>query len=170
MRSRSPVLILTIGVALAGLVVLNVAMSQVGKPPEPPQEAAQAAVGNDTPGPQAAPSGAPGELAELPPDHTVGPDGAVREVVVGWSWTPEVQADPNKVAAALRAVTAARPPGKVRFVNTDVHPNVPRGVSVDGRKIADLEPDGSVNPMIIVRAAAGVNAGPPGPPPGVPGP
>lgn len=84
-------------------------------------------------------------LSSLPPDATVGPANANTRIVVGWSWTPDVQADPNALADALQAARQMSEQGaQVRIVNTDAVPGAPRGVFVNKKKVFDFPAYGTV--------------------------
>lgn len=158
-KSKTPVFIAIIGFLLLGMVALNAAAGRFGKEPEapPPPEQAQQ---NEPAEPAAtAPETVGSELVRLPADSTTGPSSAPREIVIGWTWTPEVQADPSKVSAAIDQIKKAVPDAKVRVVNVDAVPTAPAGITVDGKTVAELAPDGSLNPQEAVHTiqeAAGV--------------
>lgn len=103
-----------------------------------------------TPAPDsAAPQGgsspeASAALMQLGPDKTLGAKGAKKIITVGWSWTPDVQGNPNKVWAGISALQKAAPDAQIRVVNTDAVPDVPDGVSVNGVVVIPPVPDGSL--------------------------
>lgn len=146
-RSRNTLLIAFVVAAVAVFVGLNTLIGRLAGTSEHSHEAeeAQAAVGdkNKT---NAAPATSDEQerdaLVRRPPDETIGPSNPSSDVVIGWSWTPEVQADPARLEQALAAARQGVPYVRVRIVNADAVPNAPRGIIVNGRKVQDLPPDG----------------------------
>ena len=150
MRTRTPILIVIVGMLLAMMVGLNVAASRFmgGREPE---EAAESKAEESKP--DAAPrTGAavegPNSLASLSPSWTTGPETAKDLVVVGWVWTPEVQANPALVHSGIMAVVDVVRAGsvRVRVVNVDAFPETPEGVSVNGKVVLPLGDDGGLRP------------------------
>ena len=155
MRGRTPFLILAIGILLLGIVALNVAAGRfAGGNPEQ-NEAAESAEEQKGSEPAQTPAAAELEgsgnaLVRLPPDTTMGPAEAAKEVVIGWVWTPEVQADPGKVSAAIEAVRKVVPGDvKVRIVNGDAAPDAPLGITVNGRTVRALPENGVLDPAQV---------------------
>jgi hypothetical protein len=149
-------------VAIVAMVMLN-SFIQRNNPEEQEkqaQEAAQkaAAVGAQkaTPAPMAShirPAPA-ADLSTLGEDAVIG-RGTGPEVTVRWSWTPAVQAEPNKVYAVVTALQKAAPGIRLHLVNADETPEEPLGVFVDGREIAPAAADGgiTVDPAVILKLA-----------------
>lgn len=151
--------------ALAGLVGLNVMSNQVR--PKTDQErqaeemerskAAQSPNPAATPTPAAVPSAPSGRTGVSLADpnalvlsgagSTLGSPDAKQEVVVGFSWTPEVQSDPTKVSNAVDALLKTLgSQGRVKIVNVDERPEVPEGVSIEGKVIVPAQNDGTIDP------------------------
>jgi hypothetical protein len=76
-------------------------------------------------------------------------------VVIGWSWTPEVQADPGRLEQALSAARQAVPYVRIRIVNADAVPGAPRGLVVNGKKVQELPADGFLKSGDIKWAVSG---------------
>ncbi|MES2464296.1 MAG: hypothetical protein V4671_27360 [Armatimonadota bacterium] len=146
--------------ALAGLVGLN-AMSNQMRPKSDHEieaeqrEQAKAAEPSPTasvaPAQSAEPSGGalsdPNSLVVSGQGSTIGAPEAKQEVVVGFSWTPEVQADPSKVSKAADALQKALGSQvRIKVVNVDANQEVPEGVSVGGRVIVPAQSDGVIDP------------------------
>ncbi len=145
MRSRTPFLILAIGLLLLGIVALNVAAGRFAGGRDEETEAAETAAENTEAAAPAPPRGAD-TLARLPVDSTTGPADARREVTIGWVWTPEVQANPAAVYDAVQAVRKAVPGDvKVRVVNADAVPDAPAGIIVNGQTVTELPPNGALD-------------------------
>ena len=161
MRPRTPILVLAVGILLVGIVLLNVLAARIApKSHEEEEQEQQAAAAKASEPPKTAPPAdagtgpsASGALVQLPADGTTGPADAKKTVVIGWTWTPAVQADPNKVSAAVEAVRKALPDAKIRVVNTDAVPDAPPGITVDGKTVLPLPPDGAIEPSQAVKAA-----------------
>ena len=159
-RSRNAVLIAIVVFAVAVFAGLNTAMGRLANGNDHSHEAeeAQTAVnenktgGAGEPGPGGPESAA---LARRPADETIGPATATNDVVIGWSWTPEVQADPARLEQALSAARQSVPYVRVRIVNADAVPGAPRGLVVNGKKVQDLPPDGFLNPGSVAWAVSG---------------
>ena len=155
MNSRNLLMMLAAVVGVGGIVMLNVAQNRSVSgntrvehdEDAPPAKSEAPQTEKPAPGGPAADS-----LANLPADSTVGPADAKHTVVVGWSWTPEVQADPSKVYNTVQALRKAAPDLKVRVVNTDAVPDAESGVVVDGKKVADTAPDGSLPQESVMQA------------------
>ena len=193
MSKGSPVvLILIVAIALGALAFLNGAFQGTDpKAEQPPAQqdkgAADKANEGGKPAPQAAAAGGE-KLVELGDDTTLGNKSAAKEMVVGYSWTPAVQADPSKVYKIVEQAQKGMPNARIRVVNVDAHPDVKAGISIEGKVIAAPEADGSFNmaPEVIRgiqqmmgRGGPSGMSGPPqkpgppgmsGPPPAPPGP
>lgn len=174
---RSPVLLILAGFAVAILIGLNVMSAQFRpKSDEELQKEAQdkaAAQASPTPSPAAPGAAAGSGLVSLSPDSKVGNTQAPEEVVLGFEWTPQVQADPNKVYQAVTMLQKAMPPvAHLRIVDVDLEPSVPEGISVGGKVIVPASADGSISlppPAVgALIAQLRMPGGPPGPPPGAP--
>ena len=149
MRLRTPVLILAIGILLLGIMALNLAAGRFAASDSEQSEAAEsAATGTENTAAEepAAPAGADA-LARLPADVTTGPPGAARQVIIGWVWTPEVQANPAAVYDAIEAVRKVVPSDvALRIVNADAVPDAPLGIVVNGKTVRQLPPTGALDP------------------------
>ena len=155
-RPRNTIFIIIVIFAIAVFAGLNVAMGRIGMDPEKArQEAAQAAAEKaasadkapNTPTPPGAPPSAP-----LPTDESMGPANAKDKIVVGWTWTPDVQGNPQALQAAVEAIRKAAPDAQVRVVNVDAVPDAPTGIVVNGQQAMELPDNG------IIEAAAAVPA------------
>ena len=104
-------------------------------------------------------------LMQLGPDKVLGAKTAKTTITVGWSWTPDVQGDPNKVWGAVKALQQAVPNAQIRVVNTDEVSGVPDGVSIGGSVVVPPAPDGGLpsDQATYKPLATGVPV-PPGPP------
>lgn len=145
-RNNTPAIVAVVGIALVGMAALN--RAQFENRPRTMQEMMEErdkAMASVPPSPSAAHESA-GPLLGISEDVAVGSKEASRVVTLGYSWTPEVQAEPSKAAEALQRLqkTLNRPetggPFDVRFrlVNTDVVRDVPEGVTCEGKHLADL--------------------------------
>ncbi len=145
-RNNTPVIVAVIGIALVGMVALN-RMQFESRPrtmAEMVEERDKAIAAAKAAPPEASAPTAP--LLGIPEDVTLGEKGAARVVTLGYSWTPEVQSEPEKAAEALRRLqttlssssSAAKPAVRFRLVNTDVVRDVPEGVTCEGQHLADL--------------------------------
>ena len=147
---RNTTLLIIAGFVIVIIVGLNILIGQIANPPtpgaetQPEQEAAADAPAAQTPPPTNG-SGGP-KLVELPAEATLGTPTAKNEVVLGWSWTPEVQANPGALEQTIAALSTAGRGAKVRVVNTDVVPGAPRGLVVNGKLALPLPPDGIIKP------------------------
>lgn len=184
-RRSSPALFIAIGMALAALVILNVATmrldpkyleQQAKLAAEKQAEAAAKAGGTNADAPPPA-TGSGHELVGLGPDAIIGPSTNTKhELLIGWEWTPDVQADPSKIYRAVEEIRKAIPQLRIRVVNADETPNVTRGVSLDGNLIAPMLPDGGVDGAPVMQhlqrvrnemfqgAEGGASSTPPPPP------
>jgi len=154
MRLSTPTFIIALAVLLLGMVGLNVADRRFA-PKTPEQEAAeQAAKAQKS---EAAPA-APSDLVRLPPEQTLGATNAKSEVVFGWEWTPEVQADPAQMQRVIETIQQAAPGAhvKIRVVNVDAVPDTPRGLSVNGKTILALPPNGLIEPPRLMQSLSSV--------------
>jgi hypothetical protein len=112
----------------------------------------------------AATSGAPpgsSNLASRPVDETLGSSSAQKNVVIGWSWTPDVQANPDAMERALAVARSVAPDARIRIVNTDAVPGAPSGVIINGRKVLDLPSTGLLSTDDVARAVGTSNGAPP---------
>jgi len=145
---RNNTLLIVAGFVIVIMVGLNILIGQIANPPAPGAETQPEAAG-DAPAAQTTPpangSGGP-RLVEMPAEATLGAPTAKNEVVLGWSWTPEVQADPGALEQTIAALGTAARGAKVRVVNTDVVPGVQRGLVVNGKLALPLPPDGIIKP------------------------
>jgi hypothetical protein len=163
--SNSPVLIAVVVVALGGLVGLNM-MANQARPKsdheiEAEQKAQAAAAASPSPAVAAsaapsAPGMPPGPAGTMSSDSnslvlagagsTLGAPEAKQEVIVGFSFTPEVQSDPSKVSNAVDALQKALGPmARIKVVNVDEKPDVPEGVSIGGKVIVPAKSDGTID-------------------------
>ncbi len=158
-RSRNTLLIVLVAVAVAVFAGLNMAIGRLAGTGEHDHEAEEtqaAAKQGDRSKGDAAPGGAEqSALARRPTDETIGPKDAKNDVVIGWSWTPEVQADPARLEQALAVAHPGAPYVRVRIVNADAVPDAPRGIVVNGQKVQDLPPDGLLKSGDIAWAVSG---------------
>jgi len=151
MRLSAPTFVVAVTVLLLGLVALNVVDRRFA-PKSPEEEAAAAQAAQATP--PSEPISSSGELVRLPAEETSGKPDAQTEVVFGWEWTPEVQAEPARMVAAIEALrTAARNADvKLRIVNVDLVPDAPRGLAVNGKTALALPPSGLVEPSQLAQS------------------
>ena len=137
---------------MAGLIGLNV-MSLKSTPKSDEelqaeaQEAAAAKQGSASP---AAPAdaGAPpgsGSLSDIGPAKLLGRVDASKEVIVGFNWTPAVQADPSKVYGVVQMLERVAPDVRIRVVDVDQVPAIPAGVSVGSQLMVAAQKDGSIS-------------------------
>lgn len=157
MRLRTPSLILTIGLLLLGIVALNVAASRFTPGDGHEQEEATAATGSGNAASKTPSGTAPADANELveaqrwlATEQVIGPPNAGRKVVVGWAWTPEVQANPARLYRSLRGLEDKNVDAQIRIVNTDIAPDTPPGVSMDGKTIMALPADGFIPEQAIL--------------------
>jgi hypothetical protein len=152
--NNSPVIIAIIAVALGGMVILNRAQYENRpKTSAELQEEAERAVAARMQASPAAPSSPTAEqplqeeLVSLPTEVEIGDAKSPRTVVLGYSWSPEVQSDPQRANAGLKSLrtlleqinTQATPPVHFRLVNTEVVRTQEPGVWIEGRFVRDLE-------------------------------
>ena len=142
-RPGNTVLIVIVVFAIVIFAGLNVAIGRLGDDKHSENEAAteQPAAEKAAPAPQPSPSAGGGPL---PTDESVGPANAPVKVVVGWTWTPDVQGNPQALQSAVEAVKKAVPGAQVRVVNVDAVPDVPQGIQVNGRTAMDLPENGII--------------------------
>lgn len=156
MRTRTPILLLIVGLLLAMMVGLNVAASRFTGGDEPEAAAESEAPENEparAPSSPAAMEGA-NSLARISPSWTAGAKDAKTEVVIGWSWTPAVQANPGSVHSAIMGIVESlrKDPVRVRAVNVDAFPETPAGVSLNGKLVVPLGTDGALSVETAVYA------------------
>lgn len=155
-RSRNTLLIALVVMAVAVFAGLNTMIGRLASAGEHSHEAEEAQAAADESNANTAPGAAEqSALARRPNDETIGPSDAKNDVVIGWSWTPEVQADPARLEQALAAARRGAPYVRVRIVNADAVPGAPRGLIVNGRKVQDLPPDGFLKSGDIAWAVSG---------------
>jgi hypothetical protein len=163
--SNSPVVLAVVVMAVAGLVGLNVMSNQVRPKTDHEIEAEQRerakAAASPTPAaasPAPAGKGEPSAMTSSDPNslvlagegNTLGSPSASQEVVIGFSWTPEIQADPSKVSGAVAALQQTLgSQGRIKVVNVDASPEVPEGVSIGGKVIAPAQNDGTIAPSAV---------------------
>lgn len=154
MRLSAPSFVVAIVVLLLGMVALNVADRRF-TPKTAEEEAAEQAQKSE-PSESAPP--APSALVGLPPEQITGPPNAQTEIVFGWEWTPEVQADPGRLYRAIEALqkAAGQTDIKLRVVNVDAVPGAPRGLSVNGKTVLELPANGLLEPPQLMRSVSGV--------------
>lgn len=153
-RNNTPVLIAVIALALGGMAILNRVQyenrprteAELKEELEAKQEASKPVSTATTS--LEVPSGQGEELFALSPEEHFGraEKEAERTVVLGYQWTPEVQADPQKAAEGLKSFREVL--GKMnqtvgskvhfRLVNVDILREQPSGIWLDGRFLSDL--------------------------------
>ncbi|WP_309707809.1 hypothetical protein [Armatimonas sp.] len=147
-KNNTALLLAVVGVCLGGMVILN--RAQFENRPKSENEIRQeeenkaaAAAPHQTQTYGDAPS-LEGELLGLPPDASFGTKGSNKVVTLGYSWSPEVQAEPQKAVDSLKELrtyldqVGARMNMRFRLVNTDVQREVPEGVSLDGKVLMEM--------------------------------
>ena len=145
-RNNTPAIVAVVGIALVGMAALN--RAQFENRPRTMQETMEErdkAMASMPPSPSASREPA-GPLLGISEDVAIGSNEASRVVTLGYSWTPEVQAEPRKAAEALQRLqqtlnqpeTSASFDVRFRLVNTDVVRDVPEGVTCEGKHLADL--------------------------------
>jgi hypothetical protein len=87
-----------------------------------------------------------------------GPKDAETTVVVGYEWTPGIQADPEKVQEIVKMLERNAPKAKVVLTNVDENPGVPVGIQVNGKVVAPIGEDGTVSPKEIPAVMQAVTA------------
>lgn len=184
-QNRSFALIAAIGMALAALIILNVAQNRLDpkvqqrlaeeaqmKAMEEAQKKAEAGGGGGQPAAVAV-GGRANQLPVMGTNVVIGPAQASNEITVAYEWTPTVQGNPASIAAIVDALTKQFPGAKVRLVNLDAEPNYTPGVSVNGQVITGPEPDGTLDIGRVMRGLQTVpklsSTPPSGPPMGGPG-
>ncbi|MBC8104519.1 MAG: hypothetical protein H7Z41_18240 [Cytophagales bacterium] len=163
--STSPVVVALIGCALAGIVGLNIMSSRITPKTDAQlqaeaREREKASQPSATPTvPSAAPTAAAADsgsantqnaLVRLGESSVLGSADAKQEVVVGFSWTPEVQSDPSKVSVAVDTLQkAVGDRARIKVVNTDELPATPEGISINGRLVVPAQADGAITPSAV---------------------
>lgn len=153
-RPQNTILVVIIVFAIAIFAGLNTMMNRAGGSPEPEEAAQEKAAAETTAANQAPPTAAGATPVQLPTDESVGPANAPVKVVVGWTWTPDVQGNPQALQAAIQAIRQAVPDAQVRVVNVDAAPDVSPGIQVNGRTVMELPENGIVKPADAARAVA----------------
>jgi hypothetical protein len=148
------ILVAGIGVALGAMLMLNVLAQRIDpKYQEKVERDRQAAEAQKREqeiakqGGKVSPLDPPvgeGRLVELGEEKVLGKPDGKQEIIVGYEWTPAVQADPTKVFAAITAIQKAAPEAKIRVVNVDAKPDVSPGVTIGGKVVIVPQPDGSI--------------------------
>jgi len=135
--------------AIALLVGVN-AMSLKSTPKSDEEIAAEKA--EATKSETTASPGAPPAQEQGPPSlpmnnayQILGKADSQKEVIVGFEWTPEVQADPTKVYNAVQGLTHIVPDARIRVVNVDQVPTIPTGISFGNHVVVPAEADGSIS-------------------------
>jgi hypothetical protein len=82
-------------------------------------------------------------LAAFGEEKILGKADGKTEVTIVWEWTPDIQADPNKILSAVNAAQAGVPDAKVRVVNADAKPGQAPGIYVNGKNVMSPMGDGS---------------------------
>jgi hypothetical protein len=146
-KNNTPLILVIVGACLGGMVLLNRAQFENRPKSEnelrEEEESKAAAAPHQTQSYGDAPSMA-GELLGLPPDASLGAKGANKVVTLGYSWSPEVQAEPQKAADSLKELrtyleqAGSRMNVRFRLVNTDVQRDVPEGVSLEGKVLMEM--------------------------------
>ncbi|WP_395094400.1 hypothetical protein [Armatimonas sp.] len=150
-RSNTPVLIAVVALSLGAMAVMNRAQYE-NRPrteAEITEEQAQKTKDSSTTPPSDPEREIPlqQELVSVPAVQEFGNLKAKRKVIVGYSWTPEVQSDPKNANDGLHAFqgmlekmsTKLNGSAHFRLVNTDVIRTQQPGVWLDGRLIGDLD-------------------------------
>ncbi len=158
MRLSTPTFVIVLAMLLLGMVGLNVADRRFA--PKSPEEeaAAQAAEAQKSEPAQPAASGS-ADLVRLPPEQITGAPNAHMEVVFGWEWTPEVQANPGQMYQAIEALQKAAAGNahvKLRVVNVDLVPDAPRGLAVNGKTVLELPANGVIEPPRLMQSMSSV--------------
>lgn len=170
-------LIAGIGFALACMVILNMFIQRMDpkyqeemqRERERNAAAEQAKKQAQAPPPTA--SANSNKLVTLGESVVLGTKDSKSEVVIGWSWTPEVQADPGNIYGAVEKLQKLVPGMRIRVINADANPTVQQGLSFNGNLLIPIRPDGalileehSLGPLMAAASRQGLTAG--GPPPG----
>jgi len=135
--------------AIVLLVGVN-AMSLKSTPKSDEEIAAEKAEANksDTTASPAAPGDpeqGPPTLSNVSSYQILGKADSQKEVIVGFEWTPAVQADPTKVYNTVQGLTHVVPDARIRVVNVDQAPDIPAGISFGGHVVVPAEEDGSIS-------------------------
>ena len=153
MRKPSYAVPIAIGaIAIGSLVGMNV-LSQKNAPKTAAQLQAEAeeasAAKNPTPDPtvqEASPlSPTSGQDLVLTNGFKEsGPKEAEKTVVIGYEWTPDIQANPGKIQEIVKVIEQNAPKAKIILTNVDDNPTVPSGIQVNGKVVAPIGEDGTV--------------------------
>jgi hypothetical protein len=156
-RNNTPVLLAVVGVALLGMGFLN-RLQYESRPrssaelqAEQAEQEAKLKAGQGAPSsaPTPAPTGADDDLLTLEPEESFGTPvkEAERHVVLGYSWTPGIQAEPARFLESLKSFQSMleRMNGSMQlkasfqFVNVDVVRDKEPGIWVDGHYLGLLD-------------------------------
>ncbi|WP_394793017.1 hypothetical protein [Armatimonas sp.] len=148
-RSNTPILIAVVALALGAMVVMNRAQYQnrprtEAEMKEEMEQQAENPLAKNAPQLE---TKLQDELLSVPPDHEFGNPKGKRKVVVGYSWTPEVQSDPQNASDGLKKFRqmleqmSTKLDGSTHFrlVNTDIVRTQSSGVWLDGRLVGELD-------------------------------
>lgn len=182
-RPRSPVaLIAAIGIALAALIILNVAQNRLDpKVQERLAEEAQskAAAEAEKKAAERAAAGSGGAanperantLVTLGPVATFGPSAARVIVTIVWEWTPAVQGNPGAVTDLAGQIVQEIPGVSVELVNTEQSDGREPGIYIQNHLAIDPEPSGVYDADSVIqrlkampeipKMPAGPSGGPP---------
>ena len=166
MRKPSYTVPVAVGVlAVGSLVMMNVISQKNAPKTEEQQEAEQHAdEAKATPAAPAVetktavPVAGGDELVMKDGSFDVGPATATKKIVVGYEWTPAIQADPGAIQKIANMVQQAAPEAKISVVNVDENPGVPVGIQVDGKVVAPIGDDGIVPPAQISAVVQALSA------------
>jgi hypothetical protein len=87
-----------------------------------------------------------GQLATFGEEKILGKPEGKPEVTIAWQWTPEVQANPEKVSNSIDVAVKVLTRARIRVLNVDANPDMEPGIYVDGVKKFAPQPDGSFPP------------------------
>lgn len=137
-------------IGIAGIVVFGLVLTigliqpraKTDKEAPPPQNPMKERLS-----PPADPLAGP-QLVEMPSDRTFGSTKPDRILTIGFQWSPSIQGNPRPMALALEEFCAyldkarghIREELQVRVANSDLHPEVPLGIYVDGVFLSIFDP------------------------------
>ena len=159
MRKPSYTVPIVVGVVALGSLVATNVISQRNAPKSEADQEAEAQAAAEKKGDTAAEpavqtshplrSAASYDLVTTDGFKETGPKDARKTVVVGYEWTPGVQADPGKIQQIVGLIEKSAPDAKIVLMNVDEKPDVPVGISVNGKLVAPIADDGTVPPTNI---------------------
>ena len=152
-RPRNTIFIVIVIFAIAIFAGLNVAMGRLGGGQHSENEAATEAASSEKTASQQPPPPAATPV-RLPTDETSGPPNPNLKVVVGWTWTPELQGNPQALQNTIESIKKAAPGAQVRVVNVDAVPDAPTGIQVNGQKAMELPENGIIEAAQAAEAVA----------------